>query len=178
MFTHKMPTLTESDRLRFWEKVSILGPDECWLWLAGKKGKGYGEFSVQGKSYAAHRISCVLSGKTFTPEAPNALHSCDNPPCVNPAHLRTGTTADNHKDMDERNRRWTPSGWTTSNKARLTYMPRGENQWNAKLTAEQVLEIRRLHDQERTTKADLARQFHVTTAAIRKIILRKTWKHV
>lgn len=81
---------------RFWSKVDIRGPEECWNWIPGKSSK-YGQFWYQGKNYGAHVFSAILSGKFV--DGKIICHSCDNPRCVNPAHLFSGTYSDNTQDM-------------------------------------------------------------------------------
>ena len=66
------------------------------------KNNGYGKFYFNNKSIPAHRYSISLTGKD--PAGWEVLHSCDNPPCVNPAHLRLGTHAENMKEAKDRKR--------------------------------------------------------------------------
>jgi HNH endonuclease len=84
---------------RFWSKVDKRGPDECWPWTAGTAGKGgYGRFRMGDKRVQASRVAWEMEhGRPLPPEL-DALHSCDNPPCVNPAHIWPGTAADNVRD--------------------------------------------------------------------------------
>ena len=104
---------------RFWQKVDKSG--NCWIWLAAKDRKGYGMFSI-GSSHKpdgnrrnsmvkAHRFSYeLISGPIPKHDSFHGfcvLHRCDNPACVNPAHLFLGTNADNVKDMDRKGRRVT-----------------------------------------------------------------------
>ena len=87
---------------RFWAQVEKRGPDECWLWV-GATLKGYGRGNWNGEHYYAHRKSWELANGPI-PDGLYILHACDNPPCVNPAHLRPGTQAENVRDMVERGR--------------------------------------------------------------------------
>lgn len=91
------------DEARFWAKVDRSG-DGCWLWTASTDQGGYGQFQIGRRPFKAHRISWELANGPV-PAGLWVLHSCDNPPCVNPAHLRPGTPADNMADQLERNRR-------------------------------------------------------------------------
>jgi hypothetical protein len=79
----------------------------CWLWLASLKNKaGYGQIMLRnkrGKPQYAHRVS-FEAFKCEIPEDALVLHSCDQPCCVNPDHLRAGSISDNSKDMIKRNR--------------------------------------------------------------------------
>ena len=88
---------------RFWSKVDIKGPDDCWEWQAGKHRQGYGVFKFDGKPQLAHRISWLLAN-TEIPEGMVVMHTCDNTPCVNPNHLCLGTQKDNVQDMKAKKR--------------------------------------------------------------------------
>lgn len=88
---------------RFWDRVPIAGEDECWEWLGAILGNGYGQFSSFSGSHA-HRVMWEIVNRLPVPPGLMVLHSCDNPPCVNPRHLRVGTASDNMRDMYERGR--------------------------------------------------------------------------
>lgn len=84
---------------RFWSKVDK--SESCWLWTGAKLRTGYGSIRINNKAERAHRVAYELSvGKI--PHGMLILHSCDNPLCVNPAHLRVGDKMENTKDALER----------------------------------------------------------------------------
>ena len=89
---------------RFWAKVIKRNPDECWPWTAARTG-GYGYFGLDGRLVYAHRLSWEWANGQRIPDGMWILHSCDNPPCVNPAHLSLGTQLDDVRDMDRKGRR-------------------------------------------------------------------------
>lgn len=92
--------------IRFWTFVNRGGSDECWIWRGGKQnGKGYGSFSISHTlNTGAHRYSWELANGRAVPPGRMVMHSCDNPPCVNPAHLRVGTARDNNRDCTAKGR--------------------------------------------------------------------------
>ena len=87
---------------RFWSKVNKRGLDECWEW-SGRRCQGYGCFGLHGRDLRAHRFSYELNVGPI-PDGLSILHSCDNRACVNPAHLRPGTNAENMQDCLKRGR--------------------------------------------------------------------------
>ncbi len=90
-------------RDRFWAKVDVRGPDDCWEWTASRRAKGYGQFNAYGRPMSASRFAAVLRLGYFDPSL-SVLHKCDNPPCVNPAHLYLGTQSNNERDKVARGR--------------------------------------------------------------------------
>ncbi len=142
---------------RFWERVSIAGPDECWVWLRGTNNHGYGVFYAPHQ-IKAHRFSCELHNGPI-PKGKWVLHSCDNPPCVNPAHLRIGTPLDNSRDRDSRGR----TGDTSRTK-------NGRH----KLTEADVTYIRRNPDM--LLQRELGAKFGVTQVMISKVQLHQNWR--
>lgn len=83
--------------------ASIDRSGDCHIWRGTTTAKGYGLFSYAYKSYLAHRLVRGLHGGDLL--TPVVMHTCDNPSCVNPEHLRDGSYADNVADMDAKERR-------------------------------------------------------------------------
>lgn len=141
---------------RFHAKVNKADPSGCWSWTAYTDRRGRGSISVNGKQQKSHRVSYEL----FIGDVPDGfhvLHHCDNPSCVNPDHLFLGTHDDNMKDMKAKGR-----------------APRGESSGVAKLTAEEVCEIRRSQE----TNVTLAARYDIAETTVSGIRHRKRWKHL
>lgn len=94
--TERRPTVLE----RFDDLVAKSGPDECWPWQGPLNSKGYGRVGL----VYAHRVACERAHGAPV-EGQVAMHSCDNPPCCNPAHLTWGTQQQNIQDSWARTRR-------------------------------------------------------------------------
>lgn len=92
----------------FWHRVAIGEPDECWPWLAGRSKFGYGSVFHEGRVVGAHRVVYEWMRGPIPPGY-CVCHTCDNPPCVNPAHLWLGTKADNLRDMWAKGRGYRPT---------------------------------------------------------------------
>ncbi len=141
----------------FWARVEA-GPD-CWRWVGHIHPQtGYGSFSYRGKGWRATRLSLAIHGRPV-PDGMDACHTCDNRWCVNPAHLYAGTRRQNMADCTERGRH---------NK------PTGESHWCAKLSDEDVADIRasRLRGE---LLAPIAKRYGVHPATVSRIC-RGTWR--
>lgn len=94
-----------SDECRFFSKAIVGEADECWPWKGAIHNKlGHGSFSFNGRARVASRFALQIQlGRELRP-GEYACHKCDNPPCVNPAHLFVGTHADNMRDMIQKGR--------------------------------------------------------------------------
>jgi hypothetical protein len=93
------------------------GRDACWVFTGHRTVDGYGRIRHNGRESNAHRVAYELARGPI-PAGLVVCHRCDNPPCVNPAHLWLGTQADNIADMDAKGRRVAPGSL-------VTHCPRG-----------------------------------------------------
>ena len=156
-----VPTTAE----RFLAKVVRRGPDECWLWTGSQDKDGYGVFhvpvgggrqkKVRSTRYAyEHWVGPVPDGRIM-------CHTCDNPPCVNPAHLFPGTPSDNTQDAMAKGR-WNP--------------PRGTRNSRAVLTEDQVRAIRALYVPRKFSFRRIARVLGVSEYATKEVIQGNNWR--
>ncbi len=151
--------LTVEIEKRFWSKVEKRGEDDCWEWKAHRSKKGYGQFQF------ANRLSCPATHVAMKADGRNrpkgliALHSCDNPPCCNPKHLRWGTAGENAADRDTRGR---------------GNFVRGESHGEAKLSSKEVISI--FHSPQK--QSVLASEYGVSQALVSNIKRGKAWRHL
>jgi hypothetical protein len=134
----------------------------CWLWEGLPNAAGYGRLNIEGRPTFAHRLS-HQEFKGPVPDGLFVLHRCDTPACVNPAHLRVGTKADNSREMKERDRKRGPENPV-----------RGESVGVSKLTE---ADVRKIRADNRTLKA-IAADYGVHFSIIWDVKKRVTWRHV
>lgn len=98
--------------------------DGCWGWTGSKHKFGYGWIRHGSKTLVAHRVAYELAHGSL-PKGAVVRHSCDNPECTNPAHLLSGTHADNMADKVARKRhyRGDQHHWTRITEAQMEQVP-------------------------------------------------------
>jgi len=170
-----LPSLSESDKLRFFRKVSTTPTEKgCLEWIGYRSKDGYGKFSVGIRRLLAHRVALSIhSGHNS--DRLHACHSCDNPSCCNPLHLFWGTHKENMDDMNKKgrclNRR---RGDNHPSRIYIELRPRGEVHGMAKLTATDIPIIR----SDRRKQREIAADYGVSRELISSIKRRITWTHI
>lgn len=152
--TTSLPTAED----RFWAKVDKSG--DCWIWTAYRNPSGYGWGRWDGKARLSHRVSYQLA-TGIDPGDLVVCHRCDNPPCVNPAHLFLGTMADNSADMVAKGRSSHLLG-SACGKAKLT-----DSQ------VDDILDLRR----SGWSLAEIAQRFEIHPSHASRICSGARWPH-
>ena len=153
--------IARSLKERFAERFARGAPDACWLWTAGKR-RGYGSIRDGGRMRQAHRVAWELAHGPI-PDGLCVCHKCDNPPCVNPAHLFLGTKQDNNRDRARKGRQ----GWI-----------KGESNGRARLTEDDVREIRALIELGKHSQREIGQEYGVSRTLIGRIVRSEVWTHV
>lgn len=165
-----IPTQISDDvKARFWDKAHKDGPDDCWPWKNAKGG--YGHFYIEGSRARAHRVAYAIENGPI-PAGLLVCHKCDNPPCVNPAHLWLGTYRDNNRDKAAKGRNVRPKRDEGSVRHR-----RGEASNFAKLSDDDVRDIRARREAGEM-QAKIAAEYNIHRTAVWAISKRKAWAHV
>lgn len=131
----------------------------CLLWFGRADVGGYGRLRVNGRETRATRAALEAAG-VVVPKGAWVLHRCDQPACVNPAHLFVGTHAENMADMVRKDRQ-----------------SRGALHARARLTVADVRRMRSLFAAGETVRS-LIGLFSVKASCVRAVVARQTWRHV
>jgi hypothetical protein len=140
----------------FWSLV--VKTESCWIWVGQRNRDGYGQYNNNG-CHMAHRWAWSDSGGEPLGDR-ILMHKCDNPPCVNPDHLFPGTHQDNQQDKINKNRQ-----------------ARGETSGSSRLTAAQVLEMRKRRAEGWQYK-QIAVAFGVCKDTAQKAVRGINWSHL
>ncbi|WIA95815.1 HNH endonuclease [Curtobacterium sp. MCBA15_004] len=157
---HRRPlSLRVSPEQRFRQIGWSISPTGCWLWNGTMRGNGYGSFTLaSGQRVGAHRFAVYLDTGVMPAPHQHVAHACDNPRCVNPAHLSAGSALANMQDMADKGR----SAW-------------GEKNANAKLTIDDVRAILMRSATGETSPA-IAADYPVSARYVRSIVAGERWQ--
>ena len=154
--------ITDKDIIRFHSKYLKF---DCWVWTGRCEKDGYGRFDLGKKLCLSHRFMFIITFPEINIVDKLICHSCDNPICVNPNHLFSGTKKINAIDSVNKGRH-------------SSIILRGESRPNRVLTEIEVLEIRDKYIPRIITMQHLADIYNVDVTTIGQIINRKTWTHI
>jgi hypothetical protein len=139
------------------------GADACWPWT-GSTSKGYGRFNFEKSFRLAHRVAFALASGEAPPGL-GVLHRCDNKRCCNPKHLFLGTQADNMLDMVLKDRQ------------RVGPVHHGKRNPMARLTTENIADIRGAYEDGEATTEQIASEYGITHQHAVRIVQAKAWKN-
>lgn len=153
----------------------------CVLYTGYHNKDGYGQISVKRKTLLAHRVAWMLAKGPITPDQ-LVCHTCDTPACVNVDHLFLETQPDNQADKVAKRReaRSAQHGAHTHPDrfpGHRFEVRRGSDNPRAKLTEQQVIELRSLWSAG-MYQVELGARFGITQTAVSCIVNRKSWKHL
>jgi hypothetical protein len=134
-------------------------PTGCWIWTGHRTVDGYGMFRVNGVCIRTHRAAYQFFRGPI-PDGLHVLHRCDNPPCMNPEHLRLGSNADNIADRTAKGR-----------------SVRGVRHWKSRLNPDAVRRIRARAEAGQTLSS-IARLVGVHVRTVRRVVRGINWSHV
>lgn len=156
--------MTPTTAARFWSRVSC--GDGCWEYPGASVKGGYRSVKVHQRRVLAHRFAWEnMNGPV--PGGLIVMHTCDNPPCVRPDHLRLGTQLDNIGDMVAKGRNRTGGAKTA-----------GSANGQAKLTPDQVRAIRSAYLPRVRSLSMLAREFGVSVSSVHEIVSGRRWRTI
>ena len=159
---------------RFMDKVLLPTVEgTCWIWTARLNNEGYGQFSINGKTHRAHRVSWEIFREEPLIDGLELDHICHCRKCINPAHLQQVPHSENMANLSEEGRLA-----RSENGKKRGRKNRGENHGGAKLTEAQVLEIKELLTNTNLSQKEIGKMFGVLNPQISSIKTGRRWSHL
>lgn len=161
--------ISDYDKARFWSRVRVKDRNSCWYWDNPTHGFGYGWFGLGGKNRLAHRVAKIIWDGEEKPDL-LVLHSCDNPACCNPYHLRWGTAMNNIQDCIDRGRKKDPPRNNT-----LPPVMRGEDNPSSIMNWNKVRKLRSEWARGEGVRA-LSEKYGISASTVYQIVNYRSWK--
>lgn len=142
----------------------------CMEWTGCCSGDGYGAFKIRGRQHGAHRLAFALMAGPLPPDM-CVCHRCDNPVCINPAHLFVGSHQDNQQDKMAKGRSNLPTGeqhWTHWKPQRIS---RGERHGSSKIKDAHVDEIRSLYRSGALKQKAIASIYGISVSRVSQLVI-------
>ncbi len=171
----EIPVVEQKVIDKFWSKVTGMeNENSCWTWTGSVRSndKPYGRMVIDKKHHGCHRLSYYFK-YGINPLSFDVLHTCDNPRCVNPTHLKLGTNSDNVADKVRKGRQARNVAWNKGQDGL-----KGMKNASSKLTDETVRKIRAEYKFGENGAYVLAKEYGVSKPLIYNIVKRKSWKHI
>ena len=149
------PLIPIEERLN---RFKLGGPTgTCWEWCGPVTNGGYGKLISQNKTQLAHRVAYSFHHPEEDILGKVIRHTCDNPLCINPEHLQSGSQHENIMDIVSRSRGIV-----------------GSLNGQAKLTEGDIIAIR----ESEKSGPELAKEFGISKSLVSRVRLRKCWRHI
>jgi hypothetical protein len=164
---------------RFWSKVKVGEPGECWEWTASTAKAGYGQFMFKGQPRCAHRVAKILNTGEWPDSSVFACHKCDNPSCCNPDHLFWGTSGDNARDAAAKGRMWHPpkTQMVRAHAKLAADFANGKISECAKFSADEVRDMRARYAGGES-QTSIARSYLIRQSVVQKIVTFTAYRGV
>lgn len=147
---------------KFFEEAILVETDDCIVWPYATNVGGYGVLGSGGKrgrQIKVHRLALEQTAGPAPEGKPLACHGpCHNRACFNPRHLYWGSERDNAEDRRRDGTHFV-----------------GEQHPAAKMTAEQVADIRDRYARGLANQPQLAAEFGLRQQQISHIVRGKSW---
>lgn len=165
-YERKIKPITQKNLDRFWQRVNVLGDDDCWEWQLTPTDSGYGLFAAGGQIHRTSRFAYIHQAGLYSHPIESDYRitaGCRNKLCCNPRHLKQASQQEVFDLMKEAGQ---VSVGTDCKQSKLTEADIG------------VIRARYVRRSDTDGLGGIGKDYGVTPGCIRDIIIRKTWRHV